>query len=128
MRDLTSATTQMAKEPRRDNEIMKTITVVTMIYLPATFVAVCIPSIYFRPGLLTSTQTFMSMGTFDFYFADGTPSVEPGLRVSPKGWIYVVITVLLTFITFLLAWLWMRRAERKAGQEDDGINTGKAST
>jgi len=52
MRDLTSATTQMAKDSRRDNEIMKTITVVTMIYLPATFVAVCALSIYFTSDLL----------------------------------------------------------------------------
>jgi len=47
MRDLTRATTQIARDSKRDNEIMKTITVVTMIYLPATFVAVCVLSIYF---------------------------------------------------------------------------------
>jgi Mg2+ and Co2+ transporter CorA len=35
-----STTTQMARDAQKDSEIMKTITVVTMIYLPATFVAV----------------------------------------------------------------------------------------
>ena len=118
MRDLTSTTTQMAKESSRDNEMMKTITVVTMIYLPATFVAVCILSIHVIPGLLTGTQTLMSMGIFDFYFPDGASIMEAGLRISPKGWVYAAITVPLTFTTFLLACLWMRWTERKA--EDAG--------
>ena len=33
-------------------------------------------------------QTLMSMGIFDFYFADGTSSVTAGLSVSPRGWVY----------------------------------------
>lgn len=37
---MTAATGQMARDAREDSEIMKTITVVTMIYLPATFAAV----------------------------------------------------------------------------------------
>lgn len=35
------ATEFLARDAKRDGEIMKTITVVTLIYLPATFVCVC---------------------------------------------------------------------------------------
>ena len=55
MRDLSRATTQIARDSKRDKEIMKTITVVTMIYLPATFVAVCVLSIYLGSSLLMGT-------------------------------------------------------------------------
>ena len=85
MRDLTSATTQIARDSKPDNEIMMAITVVTMICLPATFVAVCTLSIYFISGLPIGTQTLMSMGFFDFYLPDGTSSVVAGLRVSGLG-------------------------------------------
>ena len=125
MRDLTSATTQIAKDSKRDSEIMKTITVVTMVYLPATFVAVCALSIIFISGVLMATQTLMSMGIFDFYFPDGTSSVAAGVRVSPKGWIYAATTVPLTLITLLLAWLWMRWTGRKVELQYAG-NTTKA--
>ena len=37
----THATILLAKEARRDSEIMKIIAFVTMVYLPATFVCVC---------------------------------------------------------------------------------------
>ena len=55
----------------------------------------------------------MSMGIFDFYFPDGRSSVTAGLRVSSKGCVYAAITVLLTLMTLLLAWFWMRWTERK---------------
>lgn len=37
---MTAATGQMARDAKEDSEIMKTLTVVAMIYLPATFAAV----------------------------------------------------------------------------------------
>jgi len=61
------------------------------------------------------------MGVFDFYFPDGTSSVA-GLRISPEGWVYAAITLPLTFVTFLLAWLWMRWTERKAELQGAGDN------
>jgi len=94
----TSATTQMARDAQKDSEVMKTITVVTMIYLPATFVA-----------------TVMSMGIFEFYFPDGSASqiVVAGLKVSPMAWLYAAITVPLTAITLALAYAWTTYSKRK---------------
>jgi hypothetical protein len=66
-------------------------------------------------------------GRFDFYLPNGTSSVGAGLHVSPKGWVYAAIIVPLTFITMLLACLWMRWTERNAGHQAVEVNTGKGS-
>jgi len=53
----TEATIVLSMEARRDSEIMKTITVATMVYLPATFVCVSRTSCLFSsPCMLNVTH------------------------------------------------------------------------
>lgn len=57
----------------------------------------------------------MSMGIFDFYFPDGPASqtAVPGLRVSPKAWLYAAIAAPLTIVTLALAYAWTAYTGRK---------------
>ncbi|KAF2632494.1 hypothetical protein BU25DRAFT_381962 [Macroventuria anomochaeta] len=78
---------------KSDSAAMKTVAIVTMIFLPATF-----------------TSAVFSMSFFDFSPGDGTQADE--WRVSSKIWIYWVVAISLTGLT-LFAWLFWRR---KRGQ------------
>ncbi|KZV93975.1 hypothetical protein EXIGLDRAFT_767521 [Exidia glandulosa HHB12029] len=86
----TEATEALARESKRDSEVMKTITVVTLVYLPATF-------------------TLLSMGLFDFNVGE-----SGSLRVARQGWIFLAIALPLTIITLGLAYGWQRRKEKEA--------------
>ncbi|KZV93977.1 hypothetical protein EXIGLDRAFT_767524 [Exidia glandulosa HHB12029] len=86
------ATEALARESKRDSEVMKTITVVTLVYLPATFVC-----------------TLLSMGLFDFNVGE-----NGRLQIARQGWIFLAITLPLTIITLGLAYGWQRRKEKEA--------------
>jgi Mg2+ and Co2+ transporter CorA len=78
---LTSIT--IAEDTHRDSASMKTIAALTMVFLPATFVA-----------------TFFSMGFFHFGVNDNVQ-----LKVAPLWWLYLVVTIPLT-VMVLVAWVW----------------------
>ncbi|KAI5923186.1 hypothetical protein F4810DRAFT_670699 [Camillea tinctor] len=82
----------------RDNKLMKSIAVLTMIFLPATFVA-----------------TLFSMGIFEW-----TGDAGDTMIVSPYIWLYVVATVLITTAT-LGAWYWFFLRKGKT-RHDDGLS------
>lgn len=100
------ATETLARDARHDSEIMKTITVVTLVYLPATFVS-----------------TLLSMGLFSF----GVPGEADGrLRIAREGWVFLAIALPLTALTLALAWVrnwykerkWRRAAAEAAPQQE----------
>ncbi|KAI0867807.1 hypothetical protein GGS24DRAFT_495053 [Hypoxylon argillaceum] len=84
---------RVAEHTRRDSELMKSIALLTMVFLPATFVA-----------------TLFSMGIFEWEGAHGEV-----LRVSPYIWLYVVVTVAITSITLGTWYLWVPREREEAG-------------
>ncbi|EJD41576.1 hypothetical protein AURDEDRAFT_169473 [Auricularia subglabra TFB-10046 SS5] len=91
------ATEAIARDARRDSEIMKTITVVTLVYLPATFVS-----------------TLLSMGIFEF----GAGKDDDGrLRIAREGWVFFAIALPLTLLTLVLAYLRARSKERQWASE-----------
>ncbi|KAI0427517.1 hypothetical protein F5Y09DRAFT_29245 [Xylaria sp. FL1042] len=77
---------KVAQHTRRDSELMKSIALLTMIFLPATFVA-----------------TLFSMGIFEWKGMHGEI-----LSVSPYIWLYIAVTVIITSVT-LGMWYLMRR-------------------
>ncbi|KAI0435618.1 hypothetical protein F4803DRAFT_544957 [Xylaria telfairii] len=82
---------KVAQHTRRDSELMKSIALLTMVFLPATFVA-----------------TLFSMGIFEWKGIHGEI-----LRVSPYIWLYVAVTVGITSVTLGTWYLWVMR--RRAG-------------
>ncbi|KAI1314048.1 hypothetical protein F5Y03DRAFT_402305 [Xylaria venustula] len=78
---------KVAQHTRRDSELMKSIALLTMVFLPATFVA-----------------TLFSMGIFEWSGRHGEI-----LNVSPYIWLYVVVTVAITSVTLGTWYLWVMR-------------------
>ena len=86
-----------------DNATVKVVTLVTLIYLPASFVSVRLP---FHPlcssarkDLLIRLQTLLGMNLFDF--DGGNDGGE--FTVSRQFWIFVIVAVPLTLLT-LASW------------------------
>ncbi|TGJ88275.1 hypothetical protein E0Z10_g452 [Xylaria hypoxylon] len=78
---------KVAQHTRRDSELMKSIALLTMVFLPATFVA-----------------TLFSMGIFEWKGMHGEI-----LSVSPYIWLYIVVTVVITSVTLGTWYLWAMR-------------------
>ncbi|KAI1264935.1 hypothetical protein F5Y18DRAFT_71372 [Xylariaceae sp. FL1019] len=84
---------EVAQHTRRDSELMKSIALLTMIFLPATFVA-----------------TLFSMGFFNYQGPNGDI-----LRVSPYIWLYFVVTILVTSVAFGIWYLLIKRRRQARG-------------
>ncbi len=99
----------LAYDAKRDSEVMKAVTIVTLIFLPATFVSVGpILCLEFTAYPLFRLQTIFSMGFFNIDYDH--------IRVSRQGWIYLACTLPLTFVVLgvSLAWIiWTGRKKEK---------------
>jgi Mg2+ and Co2+ transporter CorA len=90
-------TAAIAVDGKRDNIAMKTVAVLGVVFLPATFVA-----------------TLFSIGMFDWGGADSGETSS--LTVSPSMWIYWAVTVPLTAVTFSSWLLWSKRENHKSSK------------
>ncbi|KIX96259.1 uncharacterized protein Z520_08037 [Fonsecaea multimorphosa CBS 102226] len=88
---------QIAAASKRDSSAMKTISILTLVFLPGTFVS-----------------SVFSTTIFDF-----TAEAEPGYgRVSKAWWIYLLCSLLLTLITVGVWAVWMVWRLNKAIHEE----------
>lgn len=99
------ATLMLAESQHRDSLSMKTLAIVTMFFLPGSFVS-----------------ALFSTSMFDWDSVDPS-SNGIGVRLLPQFGLYWVITIPLTIITFILffMWLWITKlrhdAQKKKGDE-----------
>ena len=105
---------------RKDSAAMRTIAVVTLAFLPSTFISVGVQFVMvIRP--LTLGQTIFSMSFFNF-----SPGPETGRGdwlVSDKFWIYWVIAIPLTIAT-LSIWLWGQHKPQLHHTVPHGLSRG----
>lgn len=96
--DEASATAAIAADSKRDSTAVKIIAILTMVFLPGTFVA-----------------TFFSMDMFNWNAnGDGSSSGDQGsIQVSSYIWVYWVVTLPLTILVMGCWILWNRREEAK---------------
>ncbi|KAL4918890.1 hypothetical protein BDW62DRAFT_217364 [Aspergillus aurantiobrunneus] len=92
----TESSTKMAKYAMHESAAMSTISVVTMLFLPGTFIATI---------LGTNIITGPSRG-------EGDEPRNMRLLVSSQWWILLVVTVSLTIATFI-GWHWMRKRSNR---------------
>ncbi|MCJ1243175.1 hypothetical protein MMC30_000372 [Trapelia coarctata] len=85
----------IAAESKRDSSSMKTIAVLTIVFLPGTFVA-----------------ALFSMPMFNWQ-ADSTTAV-----VSPRFWVYWAITAPLTIVVVLIWFIWIALKDARHRRED----------
>jgi Mg2+ and Co2+ transporter CorA len=80
----------LTKDTVDDSATVKLVTIVTLLYLPASFVA-----------------SFLGMNLFEFQSPDGS-----GFQISNQFWVYFLITIPLTFLT-VGSWMVMARKRKK---------------
>jgi hypothetical protein len=83
----------------QDNTVMKSIALLTMIFLPATFFSVCIVTLIIFGAALTQLQAFFSTTFFTFG--------NDGWEASNRLWIYWVITVPTTIVVVIVWNIWL---------------------
>ncbi|KAH9844576.1 hypothetical protein Tdes44962_MAKER07273 [Teratosphaeria destructans] len=93
--EMAAATAQVAEETRVDSAAMKTIAVLTLTFLPGTFVA-----------------SFFSIQMFQWDIPDGS-------SVSPYLWVYFVVTIPLTIVVYLLWVWWFKHSQRNYKKNHD---------
>ena len=102
-----AATRSLAIDSKRDAETMKIITVVTLFYLPATFVTVS-PSVIGKRARadVRDTQALFGMGMFQWDF----DNAHGRLTVAEDSWLFAAVAVPLTLLTlgFAYGWMWFR--------------------
>ena len=113
----------IAHDTKRDSEVMKAVTVVTLIFLPATFVSVGpIPRQESTAYPVVFFQTIFSMGFFSFD--------QSQIIVSQQGWIYAACALPLTCVVLgvSFAWIiWTGRKEEKPMDNSAGRVLVKAA-
>lgn len=108
--EISKVNLEVAQLTRRDSSVMKSIAVLGMIFLPATFVTVSGFYIAATSSELTVFEAFFSMGFFDW---NGDEPSGGG----PSGyiWIYAIAAVALTLLSVGLFYIFTLRARQ--GQE-----------
>jgi uncharacterized BrkB/YihY/UPF0761 family membrane protein len=96
-----------------DNAIMKSIALLTMFFLPATFFSVCIVVLIVVGAALTQLQSLFSTTFFSFG--------DSGWESSSRIWIYWVFAIPVTVVVLLIygLWYWFRKTHRKGESWDD---------
>ena len=91
----------IAYDTKRDSEVMKAVTVVTLIFLPATFVSVRSTTYQESTAypVFFPSQTIFSMGFFSFD--------QGQIVVSQQVWIYAACTLPLTFVVLGVSYAWI---------------------
>ena len=98
----------LTKDTVDDSATVRLVTIVTLIYLPASFVAVCLCILWSSGSALTDReQSFLGMNLFTFQTSDGS-----GFQISKQFWVFFLITVPLTLIT-VGSWAIMARKRKK---------------
>jgi hypothetical protein len=102
----------LAYDTKRDSEVMKAVTLVTLIFLPATFVAVGpIPRQEFPAYSVVLLQTVFSMGFLKFD--------QGQVSLSDEGRVFLVCTLPLTVIVLGVSFGWIIWTGKKVEKPDD---------
>lgn len=109
---------KLTNETFDDNATVRVVTVVTLIYLPASFVSVSMAAASWT-ARLTRGQTVLGMNLFSFHDGKGTQN----FTISKQFWIFVVLAVPLTLLTLGSWFIFTRRRvlRRKLQRSDDQI-------
>lgn len=103
---IASESTSIAHEARQDSAAMRTIAVLTMFFLPATFVS--------------------SLFGTNFFTLDTSAPGKPALMVSELWWVYLIAALPLTLLTLLVWMVYLRRrAARERGRKK--VRPGRGS-
>ncbi|KAI9777056.1 MAG: hypothetical protein M1839_009107 [Geoglossum umbratile] len=114
--EITRLTSTLGEEAQRDNSAVVTLSVLAMLFLPGTFVAVGQKALkvpYLSPLTLDKTQGIFGMSFFSYTPAsNGTTMTKESFSLSNKWWLYFAVTIPLTLAVFGVWDAWRRRRLR----------------
>ncbi len=103
------ATVRIGKAARSDSAAMKTVAVLTLTFLPATFVSV---SRWTRVLTIVEIRSLIAIqaifSTQSFSFAPESPPGQDSWVVSSHFWIFWAFSIPLTLVTIILWLVWQR--------------------
>ncbi|KAH6679448.1 hypothetical protein B0J14DRAFT_297870 [Halenospora varia] len=110
----------LTKDTVDDSATVRLVTMVTLIYLPASFVTVGLSPIMPGAKLRSSQQSLLGMNLFTFQTTEGS-----GFQVSKQFWLFFAILIPLTLLT-IGSWIIMARRihERKRRDREKAESTG----
>ena len=100
-----SAIRKLTEKSTKDAAAVKVLTMITLIYLPATVVSVC-PSI--ESNLNVGLMTWQNFFSTEFVSQKQQSSGSMEVVVSSNAWLFAAISVPLTLCTILIWWAWTR--------------------
>lgn len=123
MEELTNLTIKIGTMAQREAIAMRIITVVTLIYLPATFVSVSVKDFLIHWILLITPKTFFSTDIVKYQDQNSgngnntssTSFMGSFSKIALERWLQV--TIPLTFLTLVIGWTAFKRSGKKADQE-----------
>lgn len=129
-----SINAKIAVSSARDSSAMKTLALITTVFLPGTYIAVkpnSNPNVFLS---LTLSQTLFSMSMFSW--SQSSSQSDPSSVVSHRFWIYWAVTIPLTVLVIIiwrLWWLWQERSYQEdvkeaVGNSDFEILTTSSAT
>ncbi|PHH71449.1 hypothetical protein CDD80_5278 [Ophiocordyceps camponoti-rufipedis] len=95
IQNISKSNLQVVEHTAKDGRLMKSIAIITVVFLPATFLAVLLSATKWQVSVTCTDlmQTFFSMTFFDW-------KGPAGATTSPYIWIYALLAVVLSLMTF----------------------------
>jgi len=90
----------LTEKATRDSEAIKVITIITILYLPASVVSVC--TSYLRSQLLLTSTWIQNFFSTQFIHFDNN-----SVQLSDNAWIYVAVATPLTIVTLFIWFIWI---------------------
>jgi hypothetical protein len=123
MLDLNNKLVHLTNKSLDENATVRIVTLVTLIYLPASFVSVSKPLVV--PAQLTMRhtpltdhdiimKTLFGMNFFDF-------GEDGNLEISHHFWIFIILAVPLTVVT-VGSWYWLVRRRKKLRERQRAVD------
>jgi hypothetical protein len=103
----TSIASQIALTSQRDGQTIKGISILGMLFLPGTYISVRSLRGMTRLSYADDQQVLFSMSFF--HFVPSADSASKQWTVSPKSWMYWVVTIPVTALTVGIWFLFQRR-------------------
>jgi hypothetical protein len=116
---------QLTFQTTEDTKSMKIIALVSAIFLPATFLAVCSDLPWLAKGVTLKIQLQTLFGSN--FFGYETTSSGSELTMASNVWVYFILAVSVSGMTVLLWWWWWRKSMRSIKSARESITMDSMS-
>ena len=109
---------KLTEKSTKDAAAVKVLTMITLIYLPATVVSVCHPADLMPKITLTDSQNFFST---EFVSQEQQKNGSMKVVVSSSAWLFAAISIPFTVCTIFVWWAWTRFQATQERRRDGNV-------